>query len=190
MRCQTFDAPLGAKPVMTLLGSVQTTTLVVVMIEEQYMITLRKATEEELPQIHNIQIMGFAPVLEKYRDYETNPGAEEFEKVRLRFGQSFTDYYFICRNELPVGMLRVCNFGEKCRISPICIIPEFRGKGYGQAALRLVEDHYPDARCWELDTILQEDKLCRLYEKLGYYRTGKYETIRDGMDLVYYKKVR
>ena len=32
MRCQTFDAPLGAKPVMTLLGSVQTTTLVVVMI--------------------------------------------------------------------------------------------------------------------------------------------------------------
>ena len=32
MRCQTFDAPLGAKPVMTLIGSVQTTTLVVVMI--------------------------------------------------------------------------------------------------------------------------------------------------------------
>jgi len=32
MRCQTFDAPLGAMPVMTLLGSVQTTTLVVVMI--------------------------------------------------------------------------------------------------------------------------------------------------------------
>ena len=31
MRCQTFNAPLGAKPVMTLLGSEQATTLVVVM---------------------------------------------------------------------------------------------------------------------------------------------------------------
>ena len=34
MKCgaKLFDAPLGAKPVLTLLGSVQTTTLVVVMI--------------------------------------------------------------------------------------------------------------------------------------------------------------
>jgi hypothetical protein len=33
MRCQTFNAPLGVKPVMTLLGSVQTTTSVVVLID-------------------------------------------------------------------------------------------------------------------------------------------------------------
>ena len=34
MQCgaKLFNAPLGVKPVMTLLGSVQTTTLVVVMI--------------------------------------------------------------------------------------------------------------------------------------------------------------
>ena len=34
MRRQTFNAPLGVKPVMTLLGSEQATTLVVVMTIE------------------------------------------------------------------------------------------------------------------------------------------------------------
>ena len=41
---------------------------------------------------------------------------------------------------------------------------------------------------WELDTILQEKKLCYLYEKMGYQKTGKTEKIKDGMDLVYYAK--
>ena len=50
MRCQTFDAPLGAKPVMTLLGSEQATTLVVVMTGQQI-----KSAEKVL---ENIKIYG------------------------------------------------------------------------------------------------------------------------------------
>ena len=46
MRCQTFNAPLGAKPVMTLLGSVQATTLVVVMTMQKRKYTHLKAVEE------------------------------------------------------------------------------------------------------------------------------------------------
>lgn len=41
---------------------------------------------------------------------------------------------------------------------------------------------------WTLDTIAQEAKLCYLYEKLGYRRTGKQETIKPGMDIVFYEK--
>ena len=47
MWCQTFDAPLGAKPVMTLIGSVQTTTLVVVMIAVNYRLAHQSLLLEE-----------------------------------------------------------------------------------------------------------------------------------------------
>lgn len=48
---------------------------------------------------------------------------------------------------------------------------------------------YPQAKTWELDTILQEESLCRLYEKRGHFRTGEYHRIQEGMDLVRYRKI-
>ena len=51
-----------------------------------------------------------------------------------------------------------------------------------------MEKLYPDAILWKLDTIAQEEYLCRLYEKLGYRKTGKTETVQPGMDLVFYEK--
>jgi hypothetical protein len=41
---------------------------------------------------------------------------------------------------------------------------------------------------WELDTIKQEGKLCHLYEKMGYKQTGREETIKEGMTLVFYAR--
>lgn len=41
---------------------------------------------------------------------------------------------------------------------------------------------------WELDTILEEEANCYLYEKMGYYKTGKVEKVNDKLTLVYYKK--
>ena len=70
----------------------------------------------------------------------------------------------------------------------IFILPEYQGYGYAQEAIKMVESFYTKAKRWELDTILQEKKLCYLYEKMGYQKTGKTEKIKDGMDLVYYAK--
>ena len=41
---------------------------------------------------------------------------------------------------------------------------------------------------WELDTILQEEGNCHLYEKMGYHRTGETKRINDKLTLVFYKK--
>ena len=45
-----------------------------------------------------------------------------------------------------------------------------------------------DAECWRLDTIEQEEKLCHLYAKMGYHKTGETEHVKDGMDLVFFEK--
>ena len=73
------------------------------------------------------------------------------------------------------------------RISPIFIMPQYRNHGIAQKAIRAVEELHGGSN-WELDTILQEKTNCYLYEKMGYYKTGKTEVINDKMTLVFYKK--
>ena len=152
------------------------------------MISLKKAVEQDLKDLHRIQMASFRALLDKYQDHRTNPGAESYERILERFGEDTTDYYLIRLNEQNIGMIRVCDFGAVCRISPTCILPEYQGHGYAQQAIVLVESLYPMAEKWTLDTIRQEQKLCYLYEKLGYLPTGKLETIQPGMDIVFYEK--
>ena len=152
------------------------------------MIHLRKATEDDLRQILYIQVKSFAQLLVKYEDFESSPAAEGMDDILRRFQQPFTDYYLIILDDQEIGMLRVCDFGEHCRLSPLCILPEFQGKGYAQQAMAIMEKLYPNAHLWQLDTIAQEEKLRHLYEKMGYRRLEKTEQIKPGMELIYYEK--
>ena len=152
------------------------------------MVSLQKATIEDCPLLHNIQVKSFVEFLQKYNDFQSNPAAESPDHVHRRFQQQFTDYYLILVDGVTVGMLRVCDFGVKCRLSPICILPEYRGMGYSKQAILEMEKLYPNASVWMLDTVAQEERLCRLYESLGYRKTGKTQRIQDGMDLVFYEK--
>lgn len=153
------------------------------------MISLKKAKRSDCEELHRIQIASFQTLLEKYQDFDTSPAAETIERIIERFEQDFTDYFQILLDEQCVGMMRICDYGHTCRISPICILPEHQGKGYAQKAMKLAEKYYPFARKWTLDTIAQEHKLCYLYEKMGFRRTGQIETIKDGMDVIYYEKL-
>ncbi len=152
------------------------------------MIRLRKATEDDLRKIHYIQVKSFAQLLLKYEDFESSPAAEGLDDIRQRFRQNFTDYYLIELDDEEIGMLRVCDFGEHCRLSPLCILPEYQGRGYAQQAIVLMERLYPKTQLWQLDTIAQEEKLRHLYEKMGYRRIEKTEQIKEGMELVFYEK--
>ena len=77
--------------------------------------------------------------------------------------------------------------GTRKRISPLWIMPFYRGRGYAQEAIRAAEDIY-GTHHWELDTILQEEGNLHLYEKMGYHQTGKTARINERMDLVFYEK--
>ena len=152
-------------------------------------ISLKQATESDAGAIQKIQSKAFSALLLKYQDYESSPAAESVDDIFRRFHQHFTDYYLIMLGEESIGMIRVCNFGVECRLSPICILPEYQGNGYAQQAMARMEARYPNAQKWELDTIMQEEKLCYLYEKVGYRKTGRVDHLKDGMDLVFYEKI-
>lgn len=152
-------------------------------------IKLIRATIEDSKKLWKMQLESFQPLLDKYQDYDTNPASESIDKIINRLKQEETYYYFICTDDVKVGAVRVIDFksdGNK-RISPIFILPKYQNKGIAQIAMQLCEQLHGSEN-WELDTILQEEGNCYLYEKMGYHKTGKTEAINDKLTLVFYEK--
>ena len=154
------------------------------------MVRLIRAGESDAPTIHRMQVEAFAELLSKYRDYETNPGAEPEEKVLARLRQDFTYYYFIVSGDgETVGAIRVVDMknGEKKRISPLFIQPQYRNRGYAQEAIREAERLHGSDN-WSLGTIREEPGNCHLYEKMGYRLSGTMTPVNESMTIIGYEK--
>lgn len=150
---------------------------------------LIRASVNDCDKLWKMQTEAFRDMLEKYQDYEISPANEPREKVEARLKDEFTYFYFIVFEENYAGAVRVVDRkdGSRKRVSPIFIMKEFRGKGLAQKTFAEIEKLH-GSHNWELETILQEEGNCYLYEKLGYKRTDKVENINERMDIVFYKK--
>ena len=151
---------------------------------------LRLASAEDAPVIWEMQKIAFRELLERYQDYDTSPANQSLDQLRLRCSQKDRYYYFIDVDGNPVGVLSVTDKpdGSRKRLSPMFILPQFQGRGYAQEAIRQAEKIHGE-RGWELDTILQEERLVHLYEKMGYRKTGKTAAVNPRMTLVFYQKL-
>lgn len=153
-------------------------------------VKLLRAGIEDVEELYAMQIRSFRELLDKYQDFDTSPGCEPIDKIEFRLRQDFTYYYFICLGESKVGAIRIVDrkeAGVNKRISPIFILPEFRGQKIAQRAIRMCEEVHGSQE-WELETILQEQKNCYLYEKMGYRRTGEEKVVNDKLTLTFYSK--
>ena len=152
-------------------------------------VTLQRADVQDAEQILQMQKAAFAPLLERYQDYDLNPANETADRVRARLMQKETYYYYITVNGEAVGAIRIVDAkdGSRKRISPLFVLPQHQNRGYAQAAIREAERLH-GAENWALSTIMQEQGNCHLYEKMGYHRTGAPQIINERMTLVQYEK--
>ena len=152
-------------------------------------VQLLSAAENDAEMIQGMQQTAFAGLLEKYQDYDMSPATESLEKIKWKITHPGSFYYFILADGQTVGAIRVLDLkdGSRKRISPLYIMPDYRGKGYAQAAMGEAERIH-GANHWQLDTILQEAGNCYLYEKMGYHQTGHQTVIKENMTIVDYEK--
>ncbi|EOQ30740.1 TPA: GNAT family N-acetyltransferase [Bacillus cereus] len=155
-------------------------------------ITLEKATEIDAAVLFQMQIDSFRPLLNKYKDYETNPANESIEKTILRINNPSSKFYKIILDSNLVGAICISQkeIPYKFWISPMFIHLNYQGKGIAQKVLILIEEMFSEARSFELATILEEERNCFLYEKMGYKRTEVIKKLNDTTTLIYYKKER
>ncbi|MDR2808862.1 MAG: hypothetical protein LBB43_07655 [Spirochaetaceae bacterium] len=83
-------------------------------------IKLVKTDIENAKEIHQMQIITFRPLLEKYQDFGSNPGNEKIEKTIGRLKETITDYYIIKSNDNSVGGIRIRRYkeGNLCKVGP------------------------------------------------------------------------
>ena len=149
-------------------------------------IELRKASLSDAETLWKMQKAAFAPLYEIYRD-ESSPAIEPLSRTQERLEQSETSYYLILADGAPAGAIRVRDWrGERSKvISPLFVLPEYQGRGIAQQAIRLAEEIH-GSHDWLLDTIVTEDKLRHLYEKMGYRDTGKRCPVNEKLTLMLY----
>lgn len=152
-------------------------------------IELVRASVEDAETIWQMQRIAFAELLERYQDFDTNPGSEPLEKVQWRLSLPATHFYFIQVDDTNAGAIRVTDphDGSPKKISPLFVMPAFQGRGIAQAAIREAERIHGSSN-WQLGTILQEKGNCHLYEKMGYHATGETKVVNDRMTLIFYAK--
>ena len=153
-------------------------------------VRLEKATEADAEAIWDMQVKAFAPLLDKYRDYDTNPANEKIDRVIDRINHPNGGFYKIVHGEMLTGAICAYWKGSETEywISPMFISPEFQGKGIAQSVLRLIEGKFPQAETWELWTIREEERNCNLYEKMGYRPLGEEQILNEKTSLVHYIK--
>lgn len=82
------------------------------------LVTLEKATEIDAAVLFQMQIDSFSPLLNKYKDYETNPANESIEKTILRINNPNNNFYKMIIDSNLVGAICISqkkdliNFGS------------------------------------------------------------------------------
>lgn len=82
--------------------------------------------------------------------------------------------YIIWEKEARIGLLHYCMLWDHLPfLNYICILPAFRGRGYGSAALNCWEAEMKKAGCTMVMVSTQVDEQAqRLYRRLGYVDCG------------------
>ena len=152
-------------------------------------VKIEEAREDELEQLHAMQIESFMPLYEKYHD-EGSPALDSLDRIKNKAKAANRKYYFIVKDGARVGALNVGNKGDDISvfyISPIFILPRYQNLGIGYVAIQKVFEQFSEAKIWKLDTILQEKGNCHLYEKCGFKRVGNEHVVNENMTLIDYE---
>lgn len=150
-------------------------------------ISMKKATVGDLEELFNMQKEVFIPLYEKYEDHQTSPVVQSFERFKGRFETG--NYYKINYDGKLAGGVNVFQKSPGVmRFHIINILEQFQNKGITQKVMSRLESMYPQATSWELDTIMEEERNCYLYEKMGYVKTGDMMKINDRMTIGKYVK--
>ena len=151
---------------------------------------ITRFSEKDIDVVFEIQQAAYKPLYEKYHDAGSNPYMENKETVLRKYTREGTTGYLFLSDGKAVGAVRINidSVNKSGRVSALCVLPGYQGKGIAQKALPEIERMHPDIQRWGLDTIEEEAGNCHLYEKIGYRRIGKTEVINEKMTLVFYEK--
>lgn len=109
-----------------------------------------------------------------YVKYGECPGHNKTEDSMLA-GMKEHLVYKIVVEGIIVGAISVKQEPEnRYYLGALCVIPDYANKGIGQQAMRFLDDEFPQASHWALETPTDKAQNHYFYKKFGYMVTKEY----------------
>ena len=151
------------------------------------MIQFEMACEADAVVLKDIQMRAFLSQVPP--DMPDLGGPEGYDTVEWQIESMKSAFYIkiLSNDEIVGGMVLDEEEPDHCHLNRIFIDPPYHGQGIGTQALQWLEKRFSRYSRWTLRTAAFHIRNQRLYERLGYKRTGEVE-IMPGFSLVEYEK--
>lgn len=146
---------------------------------------ITRATREELPGLLEIQKEAYQAEADIYGDPAIPPLTESLADFERALAGSVVLKAEV--DGVPAGSVRASFNKGGCEIGRLSVSPGYQRRGIGRALLLACEALFPASRYCELFTGSRSEANLRLYEKLGYHRTGT-RMLSPKVTLVYLRK--
>ena len=146
---------------------------------------IRRALEEDLPEILQLQKLAFKEEADFVNDPNIKPMAQTLKELENEF-KSGTILVYVEDGKI-FGSVRASEEEGTCFITRMVVHPRHWRKGIGRNLMRAIEGSYSNVDRYELFTRVDHPRTRPFYQSLGYlpFRT---ERISDSLTFVYLQK--
>lgn len=140
------------------------------VVELREMLSFELAHEEDAEILKEIGLKAFAEDKKEYGSFPQGIDSIDWHISQIKSGM----YYKIIFEGRIVGGIRVFDMKEgHYRLGSIYLLPEFQNRGIGHQTMKFIENRFPDAQKWSLDTPSKSFRNHYFYEKHGYVKVGE-----------------
>jgi ribosomal protein S18 acetylase RimI-like enzyme len=150
-------------------------------------VTLRRARPEEAAALAAISTRAFDTDLAVGAPRPGGPpgyDSSAWQREAMNWG---TYYAIVVDGQLAGGAIVVDKTGGDCHLARVFLDPDHHRRGIGRRVVALLDDAYPQARRWTLDTPVWNRRTRAFYGALGFVDIGRLPT-SAGFELVLYER--
>ena len=143
-------------------------------------ITFERATAVDAKAMTQIQITSFNDESRIYAGIDVGgpPGYDKVDTLLRKIAEDET--YKIVDDGKIIGGLVVYDYGDgHYHLDLLFIETSYHNRGIGTQAMHFIEQAFPDAKKWTLNTPAYAVRNQHFYEKLGYVKVGEQEESAD-----------
>lgn len=151
---------------------------------------IERASPADAGLLVSVQVASFHDDARLYPGVDPGgpPGYDSVERMLEKINED--ECFKIIADGRIIGVITVYDYGDgHFHLDVLAIAPDYHNRGIGSQAMRFIEEAYPIAAKWTLDTPAYATRNQRFYEKFGYTRVSEWQEDGTGITLIAYEKI-
>lgn len=153
------------------------------------MLTIKKSTTDDIQKLKETLLESFVQAsIDDYGNETTlPPGVSDGSQIDNGLEEK-TTFTLLWDQTIVGGIIVELKETKEHYLQTLWVSTAYQNKGIGKNAVTFLEENYPDAKSWILETPSEAKRNRRFYEKLGYQIIGEQTFENSPFVLINYKK--